>query len=226
MLKRLIGTGLAVTALAVAGCGNDDDDEGGARAGSPPTMQAGGAADDDPAAAGPSATAPDTAPIPEARVTDLRRAAKLAGCRLGEFPDEGNEHVEEELTPADYRTNPPTSGPHNPVWTQDGYYPESATPALKNSVHALEHGRIEIQYRKDIPEQRKAQLRALFNEDIAGAGGSYHMIMFANNSGMEPAVAAVAWRASLTCDAVRDTTFDAFRAFYREYVDQGPEQVP
>lgn len=225
VLKRLIATGLAATALAVAGCGDDSD--GGGNAGAT-TVQAeqGSATAEKEAPTGPAGSAPDPQPIPATKITNLERAVAAAGCVLKEFPDEGADHVEDELTAADYKTNPPTSGNHNPVWAPDGYYPEDATPPLKNSVHALEHGRIQIQYRDDIPELRKAQLRALFNEDIAGAGDSYHMLMFANNSDMKPAVAAVAWRNSLTCAKLRGTTFDAIRAFYKEYVDKGPEQVP
>jgi len=53
----------------------------------------------------------------------------------------GREHIE---GPIDYGTDFPTSGPHNPVWVEPGFYDEPAD--LKNLVHSLEHGNIVIYY--------------------------------------------------------------------------------
>jgi len=53
----------------------------------------------------------------------------------------GREHVE---GPVDYGTDFPTSGPHNPVWTEPGFYDRPLD--RENLVHALEHGNIVIYY--------------------------------------------------------------------------------
>src|SRR5688572_10572408 len=82
-----------------------------------------------------------TAP-PPLNVVDLKAAAKQAGCELKmNLKDEGNQHVEKTVK---YRTNPPTSGDHNPVPQADGAYLEM--PPEGAFVHSLEHGRLEIQY--------------------------------------------------------------------------------
>lgn len=53
----------------------------------------------------------------------------------------GRDHIE---GPIDYGTDFPTSGPHNPVWTEPGFYNKPVD--LENLVHALEHGNIVIYY--------------------------------------------------------------------------------
>lgn len=165
--------------------------------------------------------APDPLPVPAQRETNLLRAVKKAKCAFREFPDEGNTHVDDELTAKDFKTNPPTSGNHNQVWSEDGFYPASGTPALKNSVHALEHGRIEIQYKRGLSLTYQRKLRTLFNEN-----GRYHMLMFQNNSGMKYEVAAVAWTRYVVCNKMNDDVYDAFRIFRTQFTDKGPEQVP
>lgn len=171
--------------------------------------------------------APNALSIPAPRTTNLTRAVALAKCAYeDEFPEEGSEHVEEELTPADYKTNPPTSGNHNPVPAEDGYYPPGKQPPLKNSVHTLEHGRIVFQYSPRLPEDDQRRLRALYNEDIAGAGERYHAVLMQNNSNMPYLIAATAWRSSIRCNVVNENTWDALRLFYREKLDKGPESVP
>ena len=157
----------------------------------------------------------DPPAIPEAREFDLRKAARAAGCRLMEPQNEGATHVSEEVT---YRANPPTSGNHDPTPTGDGAYTQA--PRTENAVHTLEHGRIEIQFRPDLPQAQIDQLKALFDED------SYHMLLFPNGTKMPYAVAATAWDHSLVCEEFGNGVFDAIRTFKDEYRDQGPEFVP
>ena len=151
---------------------------------------------------------------------DLDAAAKAAGCELQSPRAEGRGHTKEDVT---YKTNPPTSGSHDPEWAEDGVYPE--TPDLEKSVHALEHGRINFQYRADSPGDRVNQLEAMVSEEVKGTE-AYHSLMFENQTGMDAAVAATAWTQSITCPEWNDRVFDAFRAFRLEYVDKGPEFIP
>jgi Protein of unknown function (DUF3105) len=159
--------------------------------------------------------------LPEQQTADLEAAAKAAGCKLANPEIEGATHEEREFTPADYQTNPPTSGNHNPVWYEDGIYEPGDVPRLGMIVHTLEHGRIEVQYKPGTPADTVAQLEALLAEQSEG----YHMLLFENTTGMEAQVAATAWGHSLTCPEMNDEVFDAIRTFRAEYIDKGPEFV-
>ena len=157
-------------------------------------------------------------PIPARKTTDLFAAAKGAGCVVKTFPNEGREHI---TTPGTYKTNPPTSGNHNPVPAEDGDYSGRASPAKENFVHTLEHGRVEFQYKPGTSPAVIGQMRTLFGE-----GGAYHSLLFENNTGMPYQVAATAWTHLLGCPKVNAQTWDAMRAFRQRYTDQAPEQIP
>jgi hypothetical protein len=150
--------------------------------------------------------------------TDLFKAAREAGCVLKNPVIEGREHVapDKKVT---YKTNPPTSGNHDPIPAVDGVYSQSPTAkTMKHFVHTLEHGRIEIQYDPSLDRRRIAQLGGLFNDD------PYHMVLFPNRR-MPFTMAVTAWGHLLGCKKVSDKTFDAIRAFRDRYRDQGPEQA-
>lgn len=179
-------------------------------------------------AAGTAETAdtdPDAVPLPPRQRDDLPAAVKAAGCKLGQFADEGQEHVA-ETTALQYKTNPPTSGAHFQVPAEDGQYAVGNAPQTGNWVHSLEHGRVLFQYRPGTPRRRIGQLQTLFDEPYGGGPAGYHTLLLENTSQMPFAVAAVAWTRYVGCDRLTDRTFDALRAFREEFVDQAPEQVP
>ncbi len=157
-------------------------------------------------------------PIPKQQTADLAAAAAAAGCKLHNFPDYGQEHTTD---PVVYKTNPATSGPHSAVPAEDGAYPAATPPAIGNTIHALEHGRIAIQWRPGLPSQSIGQLQTLFAE-----GDGYHTLLFANQTNMPYAVAASAWQRYLGCPTFTPKVFDAIRSFRTTYVDKAPEQVP
>jgi hypothetical protein len=152
---------------------------------------------------------------PPVETTDLEEAVDAAGCELEENPEEGNTHVEESVT---YEANPPTSGDHDPIPAEDGAYTDA--PPKENLVHALEHGRIVIQFAPDAPDSVKGDLKALFDE------APYHAIITPNETDMPYEVAATAWNQVLGCEEMNDQVFDAIRAFREEFLDRGPEFVP
>lgn len=156
----------------------------------------------------------------------LKAAAQTSGCVYRAFPDEGQEHVTEDLTEADFDTNPPTSGPHNPEPAPDGIYAAGNEPDIANWVHTLEHGRILLQYRPGTDRSIVTQLEALFNEDVAGSGGGYHSVLMRNNSKMPFQVAAVGWRHYMACREFTPEAIAAMRAFREEVIDTAPERVP
>jgi len=173
-------------------------------------------------ASAPSTDAATAAKLPEQATTDMAAAAKAAGCTLANPTFEGAKHEEKDFAASDYQTNPPTSGNHFPDWYDDGVYEPGTTPNLGMLVHTLEHGRIDVQYKKGTPKADAAKLEALLAEQNDG----YHMLLFENTTGMKPQVAATAWTHSLSCPEMNDKVFDAIRTFRARYIDKGPETVP
>jgi len=155
---------------------------------------------------------------PPQEETDLFTVAREAGCVLRNPVIEGRTHVPPDKD-VEYKTNPPTSGNHDPTPAADGNYSRPPTAkTIKHFVHTLEHGRVEIQYDPALDKRRIDQLGGLFNDD------PYHMVLMPNRS-MPYAVATTAWGHLLGCKEVNDRTFDAVRAFRDRYRDQGPEQA-
>jgi hypothetical protein len=165
--------------------------------------------------------AASTAKLPAQQISDIKQAAKAAGCTLNNPPYEGATHEQKTFKASDYKTNPPTSGNHTPDWYEDGIYAPGDVPSLGKLVHPLEHGRIEIQYKPGTPQSTVDQLEALLAQNDDG----YHMLLFENTTGMKAAVAATAWTHSVTCPEMNDKVFDAFRTFRDRYIDKGPERV-
>jgi len=184
-------------------------------------LAASGGGDDEQEASAPAAGSA-AAQLPEQQTTDMAAAAKAAGCTLTNPAFEGASHEQKDFAASDYKTNPPTSGNHFPDWYDDGVYEPGTTPNLGMLVHTLEHGRIDVQYKKGTPKADVAKLEALLAEQNDG----YHMLLFENTTGMQPQVAATAWTHSLSCPDMNDKVFDAIRTFRAKYIDQGPEDVP
>jgi hypothetical protein len=159
---------------------------------------------------------------PTQDVGNLEEAAEAAGCEVNRHRNEGSTHTPEPVT---YQSNPPTSGDHDPTASSSGEYPADNPPDVEQSVHALEHGRILIQYKPGSPPERVAQLRGLYGEEVKGESG-YKTLLFQNQTNMTHAVAATAWTRSLTCAEWNDRVFDAIRAFREDFVDKGPEFIP
>ena len=94
---------IAVVAVAIAGSGGDSSTK---------------------KASDPGVTAPNF------HVTDLAAAAKAAQCKvtLSDLPDEGRGHTTAKVR---YKTNPPTSGAHNPTPAEDGIYDPGNPPVVE-----------------------------------------------------------------------------------------------
>ncbi len=158
--------------------------------------------------------------IPPPANTVLASSVQQAGCTVKTFPSEGRTH---SANPKDwkYKTNPPTSGTHDPTPAGDGVYPFGAQPSVGMTTHSLEHGRIDIQYGPGVTRSQYGQLQTLVAED-----GGYHQLLFRNQSNMPFAVAATAWTQMLGCKTFTPRVFDAIRNFKKRYTDQAPESVP
>ena len=153
-------------------------------------------------------------------------AARAAGCTLKDVKATSREHTTSLSEHVKYSTNPPTSGKHYQIPAQDGIYGDP--PQDEELVHGMEHGRVIFWVKPTIPEDQRANIRALVEDD------SYQMFLVPR-SNMPYAVAATAWDADpapngtgklMTCDKVNDKTYDALAAFRDEHRSQGPEPIP
>ena len=160
--------------------------------------------------------------IPPFETTNPAEAARAAGCRLESPRELPGQHTTEPVT---YESATPTSGDHAPTAAQDGIYGAGNAPKTEESIHALEHGRIAVQYRKGTPAETTNRLEALAAFEVKGEPG-YKLLVFENQLGMKAAVAATAWNQALTCPTMNERVFDALRAFWRTNVDKAPENVP
>jgi type II secretory pathway pseudopilin PulG len=157
-----------------------------------------------------------------ANTSNLAADAKAAGCTFNSYKSEGRNHTTGKVK---YKTNPPTSGSHNPTPAQDGLYAPGNEPAPENFVHSLEHGRIEFQYKPGTPKADVARFRKLAEEELNGTPG-YHVLMFRNNTNMPTQFALTGWTKSLTCDTLDAKSMDVMRQFRKAYTDKGPELIP
>jgi hypothetical protein len=170
---------------------------------------------------------PDGGSFPEQKVFEVGPAAKAAGCQLKSVKGSG---VATHTTSLDervkYKTNPPTTGRHYEIPAQDGIYGKA--PQDEELVHGMEHGRVIFWVKPSLPEDQRADIRALVDDD------TYQMFLVPR-ANMPYAVAATAWNADpppggtgrmLLCNEVNDKTFDALAAFRDEHRSQGPEPIP
>jgi hypothetical protein len=166
--------------------------------------------------------------LPPLKISNLAAAAKAAGCVTIDTPDSiartpnNRQHVAAG-TKVNYATNPPSYGPHYPAPASDGEYKPGNTPAISYLVHALEHGRVEYEYRPGLPQADVKDLEALLNEGDGQWAAGQLLVMFQNPTGMPYDVAAVAWGHVLGCAHFNSKVFDAFRDFRIAHSYQGPE---
>lgn len=151
-------------------------------------------------------------------------SARAAGCSAQTFPNFGRSHVDAKVK---YATNPPTSGDHNPTPASDGIYDPGGTPQPEKLVHALEHGRVEYQYKAGTPKPVVTQLQGLITTPgAAGRPAGYNQLLYQNTTQMPDAVAATAWTHLLACPKFRGAaTLAAMRAFRDAYTDKAPELI-
>src|SRR3954470_10688111 len=157
-----------------------------------------------------------------ADTSNLAADATAAGCTYQSFKSEGRNHTTGKVK---YKTNPPTSGNHNPTPAQDGFYAPGNAPATENWVHSLEHGRVLFQYKPGTPAADVAKLRSLAEEKFNGTP-AYHVLMFQNNTNMPTQFALVAWTKSLTCDKLTSQSENVMRDFRKTFTDKAPELIP
>ena len=183
----------------------------------------------DDAGSGPGNTGsvfPDGGSVSTQTIFDVGPAARAAGGELETKKGTDRTHTTSPDDRVKYNTNPPTTGKHYEIPAEDGIYGQA--PSDEALVHSMEHGRVIIWVKPSLPEEQRADIRALVEDD------PYQMILVPR-SNMPYAVAATAWNAEpapngtgrmLLCEEVNEKTFDALAAFRDENRSQGPEPIP
>ena len=103
------------------------------------------------------------------------------------FPDQGNVHIAEGNTRADYNSNPPTSGPHWETIAAWGSY-DFAVPD-QTLLPNLEDGGVILWYALGTSEQNQERIRQL--EEVARG---FERVVIAPREGLEAPFAATAWQ--------------------------------
>jgi Protein of unknown function (DUF3105) len=189
---------VALVALVVllAGCGGGDD------------SSAAHVNDDSGSTNGVPLDEREGTPPPAAKGSKLAKIADEASCvLLPKLPDEGNEEVPPDSPSPEYKAVLPTSGPHvePPNQQADGAY--LLTPEPVDTVAALDHGRVAIQYAPDLSEETQLAVKGLYDTMYGGT------LLFPNET-MNYAVAATAWRGMIGCTTWQeDLTLEAIRSF-------------
>ena len=169
---------------------------------------------------------PGSGSVPEQKVFEVAPAAEAAGCKLESRRANSREHTTNLDEQIKYATNPPSAGRHYVEPATDGAY--SDAPRDAELVHGLEHGRVIVWFKPNLPKEQRADLKAMFDAD------SYQMFLVPR-ADMPYPVAASAWNAEpvpngtgrmMTCEQVTPELYDALRAFRDEHRSRGPEPIP
>lgn len=79
-----------------------------------------------------------------------------------QLDDLGADHIS-DISEVAYNSNPPTSGPHFPIWTKRGVYDREISDGYL--IHSLEHGYIVISYNCEITESSNLRFFVAFAHD-------------------------------------------------------------
>jgi hypothetical protein len=131
-----------------------------------------------------------------------------------DVPDEGRGHSEDKQT---YKSNPPTSGTHNPNDIEFGFY--ELAPDPEYYVHNLEHGDIEIHYstRVKFSDKDMQTLRDLGKMTYKGSG-----VLIIANDKIDTPIVVTAWTKMLKLQAV---DIKSIKQFMYYFMFEGPEKI-
>jgi hypothetical protein len=195
----LCSTALFLSTVASAGCGDENE----TTAVTPSTSDAG---------------SNECAPAPPA-------AKPAASCEVTiESPPVGSANHLPEGTQITYCSNPPSSGPHYPVWADFQVYDKPIEwPYL---VHSMEHGSVVLLYKCDAPGCPEIVADLVKVRDNAAAdplcSAGTKRIIVAPSTTILTKVAAAAWGKTYQADCVDMPTLEAF---VRDNYAKGPENI-
>jgi hypothetical protein len=144
--------------------------------------------------------------------TKLASAGKAISSKIETFPSQGQRHLIRGA-PYNYPHVFPTSGPHDPVWVEPGFYTSRQRPT--KLVHALEHGNIVIYYDEPGDEvMRKLKSWASLYP------GQWDGLVVTPKPGIGQKVALTAWTKLLRLEKFDASSAAAFIDMFR---GRGPE---
>lgn len=134
-------------------------------------------------------------------------------------PNRGAHHVAES-TPIQYADNPPSSGPHYPIWARYEAYSNEVPEGYW--VHNLEHGAVVFLYRDNASATVQSELQDVYDslndDNICG----HTRALLTANSHLQAEFAVVAWDHVLVANCVdQEAIFD----FVKNFRNHGPENV-
>lgn len=157
--------------------------------------------------------------LPTVQTLDLPTvdpAEKLPGTPM---PDEGGNHVSEREV-IHYKSDPPSSGPHNPSTAELGF--SYKVLPIGRVVHNLEHGAVVIYYSPDLPESDKESLRKLFDQLPRATTGEVKLVV-TPYPGLKSPMVLAAWMRLLP---LQEFDYRQIFLFYRAWMGKGPEGTP
>ncbi len=143
-------------------------------------------------------------------------ASPGGGCSdIEEVKITSEQHVNKELTPGDYSTNPPAGGDHSSEVVEVGAIYDQPQP-LGRLVHSLEHGAV-IGWTNNLSEEQTQQVGEAFN---ALFQEGYKSLIVVEYPDMDVPFALSAWGAVQTCNGIDPF---AIGNFVGTYYASGPE---
>jgi hypothetical protein len=134
-------------------------------------------------------------------------------------------HHVETCTPVEYATNPPSGGPHWPVWAAHAKY--TAPVPRQMYVHNLEHGWIVLSYRceNDCPDVVAALEKAFDAVDdtyCVAHGDTAARVILTPDPLLNTPIAASAWGATYTATCIDEGSIADFIA---KRIGRGTEMI-
>lgn len=137
-----------------------------------------------------------------------RDGGEIEGVETYEYI--GGLHTEAEVP---YTENPPTGGPHDPVWQNCGTYTEELRE--EHVVHSMEHGAVWVTY-------RPGSLTETQTRELAERLEGRRYVILSPRASQDAPIALSAWNRQLTVTEHDDPRIGIFAARYAEG-PQAPE---
>ena len=141
-----------------------------------------------------------------ASAASFDEGVKAGGCTVKEFPlDKGGDHIAAtDPDPPSWDSDPPTHGPHDPVWAIWGQYDTEV--AQRNLVHNLEHAGMVIQYGPNVPADQITALKDAVLKDT-------EWTVIAPYAKLKDTIAFEVWGKLTTCKTFNQAVLDRFRTY-------------
>jgi hypothetical protein len=141
-----------------------------------------------------------------ASAASFDEGVKAGGCTVKEFPlDKGGDHIAAtDPDPPSWDSDPPTHGPHDPVWAVWGQYDTEV--AQRNLVHNLEHAGMVIQYGPNVAADQISALKDAVLKDT-------EWTVIAPYAKLNNNIAFELWGKLTECKKFNQAVLDRFRSY-------------